>query len=109
MNKAKYNALVSTFKNAKQAAEALQGTKDEGTYNFDSCVVFKGRNGLKIEEALREAGVALYQGTWHGKKIFFLGFEEEGSQSRRTAMAQKAFKVIEESGLVETSMYYQMD
>lgn len=104
----KHVSLVDTMTKAKQAAAALQGTKDEGTFNFDSCVIFVGRQAKGLTKALMEAGVHHHEGHWFGRKVLFTNFEGEGNCSRRTSMAEAAYKVMKAAGL-DVQMYYQMD
>jgi len=86
------------------AAKRTEGMPDEGTFNFDSTVLFGLRYTAKVAAIL---GPAAHSSTWYGKRVVMIS-PERGSQNVRSSAAQEMTKLFRERGYDATT-YFQMD
>lgn len=106
-------ALRDAICKAKAAADALSGTPDYGTYNFDTPVI-ELPDGYDISEfTTRESS------EWNGFTLERIDSEEwqgyywingicKGMQMRRTEQAEAVAQCLNEQGY-NAHVYYEMD
>ena len=100
-NNEKYQALISLFKKAKEAAIASDpgDTNDGGTCNLDSPAFSVPQMRTEtIKEIAFKAGLNVCEFSHRGKRAFWLGVPLHGQGNRRAKMARAAGNVLRDFG-----------
>lgn len=106
----KYEKLTMDLTEAlKKAREAVVNLKDEGTCNFDSCLLYlPGYNESKTLSAINLAGTIGYKDKHFGKVCFMLAPPIMAQGFVRTAQAETIRDAMKEKGY-DAEVYYMMD
>lgn len=103
--KADLKKLALDYADAREAArKATETMKDEGTFNFDSTVIFDLRFTAKVAAIF---GDAAHSTEWLGKRCIMIS-PDRGHQNVRASQAQAMTTLFKERGY-EAMMYCQMD
>lgn len=97
--------LAQDYADAREAArKATETMKDEGTFNFDSTVIFGLRYTAKVQAIF---GNAAHSTDWLGKRCVMIS-PDQGSQNVRCSQASAMTKLFKERGY-DAMTYFQMD
>lgn len=89
-----------------RALEVSDLAKDNGTCNFDTCVLFqKGLNYKKLKDTVMGAG--LYVSKWSAGEYHIYGYEK-GQANNRTRMVETFTETLKNLGY-NVSVYYAID
>jgi hypothetical protein len=110
------NAIIEKFANAIKEAEAAalaagQNTEDGGSCNHDQVTIdFTGWNNNNIQKVAELAGIKISekQTARYFKGCCFIDTTRYGQGSRRTRMAEAAYKSLVGNG-IPARMYMQAD
>lgn len=110
MNTNKYEKLTSNLSLAiEKATEVAAVTDDNGTCNFDSCVLLLPRwNEKETLNAIKAAGVRGFKSSFLGKQCYFIVNPVSAQGNRNTVQAEKIANIMSQLGY-EAYCYMQMD